>query len=160
MASFDKVIHPGGEGKITLTVNTKGYQGEHHWSAKVNTNDPIRDLLHLYLKAFIGVPILVSPSHVYLHATEGQEVTRGIEIKSGLEKSLTLEEAEFSLREKVNYKILEVEKGKEFAIYFTNIPGPPGTHVGFLKLKTNYPEEPVITIKIRSRTVEAKNVSD
>jgi len=159
VASFDKAIPPGGEGKITLSVRTKGYQGEHHWSAKVNTNDPIRDLFYLELKAFINVPILVSPRYVYLHAAEGQQVTRGIEVKAGLEKPLTLEPDQFNLKERVNYKILEVEKGKEFAIYFNNIPGPPGTYVGFLKLKTNYPEDPFITIKIRVRSVKAKNVS-
>lgn len=34
---------------------------------------------------------------------------------------------------------------------FTSIPGPAGTYRGVLRLKTNYPEKPEITIPIRAR---------
>ncbi|MBN1830240.1 MAG: hypothetical protein JW884_14000 [Deltaproteobacteria bacterium] len=40
MARFDGSIPPGGEGKITLTVNTKGYKGKTTFVADVHTNDP------------------------------------------------------------------------------------------------------------------------
>ncbi|MEE9421295.1 MAG: OS_HP3 family (seleno)protein, partial [Desulfatiglandaceae bacterium] len=32
-----------------------------------------------------------------------------------------------------------------------SIPGPPQTYTGFLKIKTNYPEKPEITVRIRGR---------
>jgi hypothetical protein len=154
VASFDKVIPPGGEGKITLSVKTKGYQGEHHWSARVNTNDPVKDLFYLELKAFINVPIFISPRHVYLQPAEGQKVSRGVEIKAGLDRPLTLRPEQFNLKEKVTYKIHEIEKGRRFRILFTTIPGQPGDYSGFLKLRTNYPEERVVTIQIRGQSVK------
>ena len=49
-----------------------------------------------------------------------------------------------------NY-IEEIEKGKKFRIRFKSIPGPPQTYTGFLKIKTNYPEKPEITVRIRGR---------
>jgi hypothetical protein len=156
VASFDKVIPPGGEGKITLSVKTKGYQGEHHWSARVNTNDPVKDLFYLELKAFINVPIFISPRHVYLQPAEGQKASRGVEIKAGLDRPLTLRPEQFNLKEKVTYKIHEIEKGRRFRILFTTIPGQPGDYSGFLKLKTNYPEKPIITIMITGRFVKDK----
>ena len=43
MASFDKAIPPGGEGKITLSVDTRGYQGKIHKTARIFTNDRNKD---------------------------------------------------------------------------------------------------------------------
>ena len=160
MASFDEVIPPGEEGKITLSVRTKGYQGEHHWSARVNTNDPVKDLFYLELKAFVNVPIFISPRYVYLQAEEGQKASRGVEIKAGLDRPLTIKPEQFDLKEKVTYKIHEIENGRKFRILFTSLPGPPGDYSGFLKLGTNYPEKTVVTIQIRGRSVKKGKMSN
>ena len=61
MASFDHTIPPGGEGKITLKVNTKGYEGKIYKGALVNTNDHEHNAVHLGIKAFVKVPVSVSP---------------------------------------------------------------------------------------------------
>ncbi len=156
MASFDRAIPPGGEGKITLSVRTKGYQGAHRWSAKVNTNDPSMNVVTLRVKAFVKVPIHVSPRYVRLYGKEGQSVTRVIEIRAGLDKPLTLEPGQFNLEGKVKYTIEEIEKGRRFKVRFTTIPSPSQIYHGFLKLKTNYPQKPEITIRIRGRFVKMK----
>lgn len=156
MASFDRAIPPGGEGKITLSVRTKGYEGAHRWSAKVNTNDPSMNVVTLRVKAFVKVPIYVSPRYVRLYGKERQSVTRVIEIRAGLEKPLTLEPGQFNLEGKVKYTIEEIEKGRRFKVRFTTIPSPSQTYRGFLKLKTNYPQKPEITIRIRGRFVKMK----
>ena len=55
-SSFDKVIAPGAEGKITLAVaKTEGYKGEVVKTATVTTNDPAHQTFQLTLKAtFVG----------------------------------------------------------------------------------------------------------
>jgi len=156
VASFDRAIPPGGEGKITLSVRTKGYEGAHRWSAKVNTNDPSMNVVTLRVKAFVKVPIYVSPRYVRLYGKEGQSVTRVIEIRAGLDKPLTLEPGQFNLEGKVKYTIEEIEKGRRFKVRFTTIPSSSQTYRGFLKLKTNYPQKPEITIRIRGRFVKMK----
>ncbi len=51
-SSFDKVIAPGKEGKITLAIeNTETYKGEVTKSTTVGTNDPDRQTFTLLLKA-------------------------------------------------------------------------------------------------------------
>ncbi|MGA9770166.1 MAG: DUF1573 domain-containing protein [Blastocatellia bacterium] len=51
-SEFDKVIHPGKEGKVTLEVKkTDGYKGEVSKNATVTTNDPNRQTLTLVLRA-------------------------------------------------------------------------------------------------------------
>ena len=74
-----------------------------------------------------------------------------VDIKAELDKPLKLSPVEFNLGDKLSYTIEEIEKGKKFRIRFKSIPGPPQTYTGFLKIKTNYPEKPEITVRIRGR---------
>ena len=156
MASFDRAIPPGGEGKIILSIRTKGYEGAIRWSARVYTSDPKMKTIDLYVKALVNVPIYLSPRYVNFNGREGQSLTRMVEIRAGREELLTLIPSEFNLEGKLIYTVEEIEKGRKFRIYFTSIPGPPQTYHGFLNLKTNYPEKPEINIRIRGRFVKVK----
>lgn len=151
MASFDRTIPPGGEGKITLKLDTKGYQGKIRKSARVYTNDPKARETTLNLMAFVKVPVYLSSRYVSLRGKEGETITRVVEIKAGLDKPLTLTPDQFNLEGKLTYTVEEVEKGRRFIIRFNSIPGPRQTYQGFLNFKTNYPEKPVINIRIRGR---------
>lgn len=156
MASYDRVIPPGGEGKITLSVRTKGYEGKIHKTARVETNDPRMKTFTLGLRAFVQVPIYVKPRYVRLNGRENVSVTRSVEIMAGLDKPLTLEPSQFNLEGKVTYKVEEIDKGRKFKVSFTNIPGVAGSYRGSLNLKTNYDEKPVLNIGIRGRFKKAK----
>ena len=156
MASFDKAILPGGEGKITLLIRTKGYQGTVHWNARVTTNDPSMKEVKLKVKAFVKVPIIISPYNVTFYGKESQSVERVVDITAGLKKPLILSPDGFNLEGKLTYVLEEIEKGRKFKVHFTSIPGPPQTYHGFLNLKTNYPEKPVLNIRIRGRFVKMK----
>ena len=156
MASFDRAIPPGGEGTITLSVRTKGYEGANRWGARVYTSDPKMRTTDLYVKAFVKVPIYLSPRYVNLYEREGQSLTRVVEIRAGRDEPLTLIPSEFNLEGKLIYTVEEIEKGRRFKIRFTSIPGPPQTYHGFLNLETNYPEKPILNIRIRGRFVKMK----
>jgi len=156
VASFDRAIPPGGEGKITLSVRTKSYEGAHRWSAKVHTNDPKMKIIDLYVKAFVKVPIYLSPRYVNFNGREGQSLTRVVEIRAGRDEPLTLTPSQFNLEGKLTYTVEEIEKGRRFKIRFISIPGPPQIYHGFLNLETNYPEKPILNIRIRGRFIKIK----
>ena len=149
MAHFDRTIPPGGEGKITLKIDTKDSQGEIHKSAKVYTNDPGKKLEIISMKATVKVAVYLSTKYVYLRGPAGQKLTKTIKIRAERDKPLTLDPGHFDLEGKVAYTIETVEAGKKFSIHFASIPGPVETYRGSLTLKTNYPETPEITIRIR-----------
>lgn len=153
MAYFDKAVPPGGEGKITLQVKTSGYQGVVHKSARVYTNDPARNIQKIILKATVRVPISLSARHVFLFGPNNKRISKAVQIKAELERPLVLTPEEFTLEDKVAFSINEMEQGRRFEIVFTTIPGPPQTYQGVLKIKTNYPERPEISILIRGRTL-------
>ena len=151
MARFDRVILPGEEGKIRLRIDTRHYYGGVTKKAKVYTNDPRKRQETLTIKAFIKVAIHLSTRRVEFYGREGQTITKAVKISAKEEKPLKLEPNHFNLAEKVTYRIEEIEPGRVFNIYFTNVPGPAETYRGVLKLKTNYPEKPEISISIRAR---------
>ena len=150
------MIPPGGEGKITLRVNTRGYVDRIRKSAKVNTNDPALNVVHIALLAYVKVPVYLSSHYVFLRGPQGARVTRFVEIRAGLDKPLALERGEFTLQGKVNYVLEEIEKGRRFKIGFTNVSDGSGSYAGFLRFKTNYPEKPFFDIRIRGRFSKPK----
>ena len=109
------------------------------------------------MKAFVKVPIKVSPRYVYLSGPEGTSITRVVEIKAELEKPLVLNPVQFNLDEKVEYTLEETEKGKRFLVNFRSNPDVKRAYRGFLKFKTNYPEKPELTIQITGRVVKKKS---
>jgi hypothetical protein len=151
VAHFDRVIPPGGEGKITLEIRTAGYQGNVVKSARVETNERGNETFSLSVKAFIQVPILISSNYIYMSGLDDEEIERLVEVTGEKERPLSLHPGRFDLEGTVRYALEEVEKGRTFRIRFISIPGTEQTYQGRLSLKTNYPEKPEITIRIRGK---------
>ena len=80
MAYFDRAILPGGEGKITLKLNTSGYEGLLRKTAKVYTNDPTKQVEILFFSGYVKVPIHVSSRLVYLRGKTADRVSKTINI--------------------------------------------------------------------------------
>ena len=160
MANFDKAVPPGGEGKITLKVDTKGYQGTLRKSARVKTNDPENQNMVLAIKATVKVPIYVSTRYVNLFGKGDREVGKTVKIRAELDNPLNLTVADFTLENKVKYAITTVLKGKEYSIQFTSLPKVKENFSGILKLQTNYPEKPEITIVVHGRFEPAEKPGD
>ncbi|MBN1106156.1 MAG: DUF1573 domain-containing protein [Deltaproteobacteria bacterium] len=153
---FDRSIPPGREGKITLKVDTKGYEGKIRKGAVIRANDPSRRPSTIHIEVRVVVPIRMSGGHVLFKGPAGQELTKSIEIRAQMETPLKLEVTHFDLQGKVLYRLQEVETGKTFLLHVTSLPAPPGHYHGTLKLKTSYPEKPEIVIPIRARFSKAQ----
>lgn len=91
MAQFDRTIPPGGEGKITLRVNTSGYEGNVRKTARVYSNDPSTQVETITLSAYVKVPIQLSSKIVFLQGKRAEAAKRTVEVKGGLEKPLKIE---------------------------------------------------------------------
>ena len=64
MTEFDKVIRPGGVGKVTASIHTINLKGDVTKSVTVTTNDPANKSFVLQIKAKVLVPIDVQPSEM------------------------------------------------------------------------------------------------
>jgi hypothetical protein len=151
VASYDRSILPGGEGKITLRLNTAGYEGKVRKAARVYTNDPKTPQEILVIDALVKTPIMVSDKVVFLQGTTQETITRSIDIRGELNKPLKLEPVDYTLDKKVKFNIEEVTKGKHYRVTFTSIPNAGNYYQGLLKLRTSYPEKPELVIHVRGK---------
>lgn len=156
MAGFDRSVPPGGEGKITLKINTKNYQGKIRKGAKVLTNDLKNSSLSLTIAATIKTSISLSTRGVNLRGLSDRKITKTVTIRANENVPLKLEQIKYDLSEKIPYKIEEIEDGKVFKLFFNTIPGITKSCRGILKLKTNYIDKPVITIRVNARLSKKK----
>ena len=150
-AEFDPRIEPGGEGHVTLRLDTRGYEGRIAKFTRVLSNDPEHKIVLLTMEAEVWTPIKLSKGYVVFKGKAGETLSEGIDIRAGMEKPLSLEPEAFDLEEQVAYRIEEVEAGRHFRIHFSSLPGPVCRYHGTLRLVTNYPEKPEIEIRIRAR---------
>lgn len=103
----------------------------------------------------VQVPIFMKPRYALISGTERRSGTRIIEITAGLDKPLQLKPDGFNLQGRIAYRIEEIEKGRKFQIIFTTEPEASGTFQGFLNLRTNYSERPVLNIRIHARILKS-----
>jgi hypothetical protein len=128
-------------------------------SVRVYTNDPHMPQIILAVEAFVKAPIYVSPPYVSFYSPKNESPSLAVEIKAGLEKPLTLEPGDFSLKGEVAYRIEELEKGRQFRVVILDLPGGREAYRGYLNLKTNYSQKPVINIRIIGRFIEAERTA-
>ncbi len=148
MARFDRTIPPGGEGKITLEVRTKGYQGKLHKKARVLSNDPKQPQVIIGLKGDVWVPINVNPRYVRLMGTEDEEVQSVVYLQGKKKEPLVAELALVSIPKSVDVQLQEIEKGRTYQLKVRNKVKGETRYRGELRLTTNYPEKPEIVIRV------------
>jgi hypothetical protein len=134
-----------------LKINTRGYRGNISKKARIYTNEPGNRYQAVSIKVLVKVPIYVTSQHVDLRGPADRRITASVTVKGDGTKDLKLEETEFTLNEKVTYTLEEVQAGKLYKIHFTRLPGEVGVYRGILKLKTTYPENPELAIRITAQ---------
>ncbi len=139
---------------MKLQVNTAGYEGYVEKSANVYTNDLDWIIVVLTIKAQLKPAISISPKRLRLSGKKGEAVQGEVEIKANLDKPLILKPGSFNLTERMSYTIKEVEKGKRFIVQFKREQGLTEPLDDYLKIETNYPEKPEISIYVRCDLIE------
>jgi len=148
VARFDRTIPPGGEGKISLEVRTKGHQGKIHKTARVFSNDPRHPQVTISLKGKVWVPIHLDPRYIHLRGMADEEIRSVVCLRGEKKEPLIAKLASVSIPDKVEVKLQETEKGRTYQIKTRNKVKGEAIYRGELKLTTNYPEKPEIVIQI------------
>ena len=154
MASYERSILPGGEGKIKIQVQTSGREGLLEKKAEILSNDPNQPIAIVTVKAQIKPVIILTPTHLQLSAKKGETVSGEVEIKANIDKPLALKPGLFNLAERLTYTLVELEKGKKFVVRFKRTYGLTEPLQGYLRLETNYPEKPEVTIFIQCDLIQ------
>ena len=105
--------------------------------------------------AKVEAPVTVSTPYLYFSGLSDSPITKTVEIEGRDDQPIRVEPLAFDLTDKLVFRIEEVERGREFHVHLSTIPGRAGTYLGALQLKTNHPKKPTLTIRIRGRIQQA-----
>lgn len=156
VASFDKVIKPGAEGKVITSVDTKSFSGPISKSVLLVSNDPDRGQINLFVKAVVKpfVDILPQP-YVRVALVKGDTDSRDVILVSD-EKTFKPTVAE-SAQPYVKAEIAPAgEKdrvpgraGDQYRVRISVLPdAPEGLLNAPVRISTGVPQQPTLEIPI------------
>lgn len=150
MARFDRVIPPGGEGAITLEVDTSDEQEFIHKIARVLINDPETPEFTIGIKGNVWTPISVIPKHLRLTGFFDETFGTIVCLKGHKPEPLEVELVSVSIPDKVAVSLKKTENGNGCAwqLLVDNKVSQEATYKGDIKLSTNYPEKSELSVRI------------
>ena len=156
VASFDKLVKPGGEGKIQTSVDTKSFSGPISKSVLLVSNDPERGQINLFIKANVKpfVDVLPQP-YVRMSVVKGDSDARDVILLSeekGFKPSIT-EAAQPYVKAEIT-PAGEKDKipgrpGEQFKLHITVTPdAPEGLLNAPIRVATGVSQQPSVEIPV------------
>jgi uncharacterized protein DUF1573 len=156
VASFDKLIKPGGEGKIQTSVDTKSFSGPISKSVLLVSNDPERGQINLFVKANVKpfVDVLPQP-YVRMSVVKGDSDARDVILLSeekGFKPSIT-EASQPYVKAEIT-PAGEKDKipgrpGEQFKLHITVTPdAPEGLLNAPIRVATGVSQQPSVEIPV------------
>jgi len=156
VASFDKVIKPGAEGKIQSSVDTKSFSGPISKSVLVVSNDPERPQMNLFIKAMVKPFVDVLPqAFVRFSVIKGDNASQDVVLMSE-EKGFRPTIAETS-QPYVKAEVLPAgdkdkipgRPGEQYKVHITVLPdAPEGLLNAPIRVATGVTQQPTVEIPI------------
>lgn len=151
VAKFDKVIAPGGEGKIELVLDGSQVTGEFAKTAQVRTNDPDHPEMTLTI-AGTEIPFMnVAPAGtIYLHGRVDEAVEKTLTLSSNEKDfALAITGVTSNIDDKITYKVEPSAKKGEFVLRVAKKTGvPPSSAYGNITVKTNSEKAPETVLQV------------
>lgn len=152
MVNYDRAIPPGGEGKITLQVKTKGYQGRITKNARIFSNDPNRRDTKIYLSINVRPYIVVEPARrILLRGIAGEDVRRVLQIRAADDQPLEITKVETNLGSVIDYKLSTKENGRRYELEVAVRSTGKQVSSGVLRLFTNHPLKKELKLSVHVR---------
>jgi len=146
---YDKVIHPGKTGKMTLTL--KPYSSLHDFRKEttIKTNDPIQPEVVLVLKGYAEPIIEIQPSHIIkLKGSPGEEVETKLKLISNLPTPWKISYYKASIPDKIDVALKPEEAGKTYELTIKNKFKESGNYSGIIELFSNFKPRPRLIIRV------------
>ena len=146
---FDKIVPAGGEGKITLKVDTARFKGQISKSASVTTNDASQPNLRLVVNANVTTFIDVLPRDVVtFRQYRGEEKKQELTIRSNEKTAFEIKDVQVN-GESIKHELTKKGDNEYTVSVWLDKQAPIGNVSGSLKLLTNSAKEPNVTVTVR-----------
>ena len=149
VADYDRVIPPGGQGRITLTIKPFSVMRDFLKQTKVKFNDPARPELELTLKGYVEPIIEIQPNHIVRLRGKVDEDVRGqVRFVSHLSGPWEIKSFDNSIPQRIAVSLKAEEPGKVYVLEIQNISRESGHYGGKIELFTTSKERPRLIVRV------------
>ena len=155
MARYDRVIPPGGKGKVTIGIDSSRIRGKFEKKAIVWSNDPDRMSVALYLKGEVKPHISLEPgAYISLVGVKGETPPGHVEIINNHESPVKITGVDNDLPDRVRWRLEEITPGSLYRLEVEDISKKGGDYTAHLTIRTDNPEKPELTLIVRGEITE------
>jgi hypothetical protein len=156
VSEYDRVIKPGTEGKITLLIETKTFQGSISKTALVLFNDPTSPQLTLNIQAYVKPFVETHPYGFFrIQALTGETVSSDMILGSDDPAfAPTKVEAPYKFLKATVTEVPEKERvagkgARQYKLALSSGPdAPEGLLTGYVKLQTGVKQQPELELAL------------
>jgi len=152
---FDRVIPPGGEGKVTLNVTLKGFQGKVWKDATIMSNDLRQPSFQIMLQGQVRPHIELRPGSFVQFSPAAQSADEKTVDLLATGQDFKVLKVENYLKEKISAQLETVVPGKHFRLKIALLQRE-GSYSGVIKCSTDHPKKPEVQIRISAHFPPAK----
>jgi len=149
--SYTRQIPPGGEGKITLKVKTKGYGGRRlSKGATVYTNDKKKSALRLSIAGNIERFVTIRPRQVRLRGIAGEQLKKKVTIIPVKKYPFKILKVRARNGKDIRFQLQEEksQKGPQYVLIVENQRLEKGRYFDNITLETDSQIRPTLKIRV------------
>jgi hypothetical protein len=147
VASFDRAISPGREGKVVITVDLKGIHGPFWKSATLISNDSNTPSVTLNLKGRIRPAIEILPSVIVQFKGSGEgQMEKVIDLITH-SQDFQIQRIENTAKDRVEYHLETVVPGRQYRLKIANRQKSE-KYSAMIRCFTDHPQRREIAIPI------------
>lgn len=147
--NYDKVIPPGGQGKMTLAIKASSTTGTFAKHTTVSLNDPDRPQVVFTLKG-VNLPLIeVKPGAVLrFRGRPGEVAPQQVRLTSNLPEPWEITDLKLLPPDFAAVELKTEEAGKSYLIEVQPTRQEPGRYQGRIDLRTNVPKRPQVLLRV------------
>ncbi len=147
--SYDKVIPPGGQGNITLTIKPFSVIHQFKKDAKVRLNDPALPVFNLSLTGNAEPFIEIQPSHIVrLRGSPGDPAQGEVRFISHLPTPWKITGYMTTIPDKIEIKLKPEVPNQVYDLEVRNVCQQAGPYAGVIELFTTSKERPRLIVRV------------
>ncbi|MBU0986270.1 MAG: hypothetical protein KKH68_03360 [Proteobacteria bacterium] len=142
---------PGGEGKITIKVNTHGYGGRKiRKNITVQTNDPNKRKLNLLVTGVVEKFVSIVPSRILLTGPAGEPIVSVVKIIPEPKYPFKIVAVQVLNDKNIRYNLEEMlpAEGSGYKLTVENLKKEKGRYYDMLSLTTDSSIRPLVKIQV------------
>jgi hypothetical protein len=152
VARYDRVVPPGGIGKITLTIDTNSVKGTFRKKAIVWSNDLDRRSVELYLMGEVKPKISIEPDDsLSFIGVRGKVPPKHINIINNTKDPIKITKIDNFLMDHIVWRLREIKPGYIYRLEVEDISQMGGDYEGHLAVHTDYSKMSELIILIRGQ---------